>query len=58
MQSHQSRGEHQRSDFPETDPNFEFNCIVKMSNNEDELIISKFPKEVKKKPLKNCTKND
>ncbi|AQL31350.1 succinate dehydrogenase [Prochlorococcus sp. RSP50] len=51
MQRNESRGAHQRSDFPQTDPNFELNCIVRMSNNEDELIISKVPKKKLRKNL-------
>ncbi len=42
LQRNESRGAHQRSDFPLLDPLFEFNCVVSMDDN-DNLKISKVP---------------
>ena len=42
LQRNESRGAHQRSDFPSLDPLFQFNCVVSMDN-ENNLKISKVP---------------
>ena len=47
LQRNESRGAHQRSDFPLLDPLFQFNCVVSMVD--DDLKISKVPlKELNK----------
>ena len=48
LQRNESRGAHQRSDFPLLDPLFQFNCVVSM-NDDNNLKISKIPlKELNK----------
>ncbi len=42
LQRNESRGAHQRSDFPSLDPLFQFNCVVKMDD-DNNLKISKEP---------------
>ena len=52
LQRNESRGAHQRSDFPLLDPLFEFNCVVSMDDDND-LTISKLPlKELSKEQNK------
>ncbi len=47
LQRNESRGAHQRSDFPLLDPLFQFNCVISMCDNN--LKISKVPlKELNK----------
>ena len=47
LQRNESRGAHQRSDFPLLDPLFKFNCVISMDDNN--LKISKVPlKELNK----------
>ena len=41
LQRNESRGAHQRSDFPLLDPLFQFNCVVCMDD--DNLKVSKVP---------------
>ena len=41
LQRNESRGAHQRSDFPLLDPLFQFNCVVSMDD--DNLKISRVP---------------
>ena len=41
LQRNESRGAHQRSDFPLLDPLFQFNCVVSMDDNN--LKISRVP---------------
>ena len=48
LQRNESRGAHQRSDFPLLDPLFQFNCVVSMDD-DNNLKISKVPlKELNK----------
>ena len=48
LQRNESRGAHQRSDFPLLDPLFQFNCVVSMGDDEN-LKISNVPlKELNK----------
>ncbi len=48
LQRNESRGAHQRIDFPLIDPLFQFNCVVRMDD-DDNLKISKVPiKELNK----------
>ena len=42
LQRNESRGAHQRSDFPLLDPLCQFNCLISMDNNSN-LKISKVP---------------
>ena len=42
LQRNESRGAHQRSDFPLLDPLFQFNCVVSMDD-DNNLKISKVP---------------
>ena len=49
LERNESRGSHQRSDFPNLDPYCQFNCLVSMDENSN-LQISKVPlKELNKK---------
>ena len=52
----ESRGAHQRSDFPIIDPSFKFNCLVSMDENGD-LKISKRPQKELNKKLKTIIKS-
>ena len=52
LQRNESRGAHQRSDFPLLDPLFQFNCVVSMDE-DNNLKISKVPlKELNKEQKK------
>jgi len=52
----ESRGAHQRSDFPSINPNFQFNSVVIMDQDEN-LKISKIPLKELNKNLKNIIQN-
>jgi len=61
LERNESRGAHQRSDFPDLDPNCQYNCLVKMEDN-NILKISKLPLKELNKNLKvmimNTTKEE
>ena len=61
LHRNESRGAHQRSDFPSLDPSFQFNCIVSMDKNSN-LKISKVPikelNEKQKKIIKNAKREE
>ena len=61
LERNESRGAHQRSDFPDLDPNCQYNCLVKMEDN-NILKISKLPlKELNenlKRMIMNTTKEE
>ena len=51
LERNESRGAHQRSDFPDLDPHCQFNCLVSMDENSN-LKISKSPLKGLNKKLK------
>ena len=56
LQRNESRGAHQRSDFPLLDSSFQFNCVVSMDD-DDNLKISKVPLKELNKEQKLIVKN-
>ena len=56
LQRNESRGAHQRSDFPLLDPLFQFNCVVSMDDYNN-LKISKVPLKELNKEQKIIVKN-
>jgi len=56
LQRNESRGAHQRSDFPLLDPLFKFNCVVSMDD-DDNLKISQVPLKELNKEQKIIVKN-
>ena len=56
LQRNESRGAHQRSDFPSLDPLFKFNCVVSMDD-DNNLKISKVPLKELNKEQKIIVKN-
>ena len=56
LERQESRGAHQRSDFPILDPTCQFNCLVSMSENSD-LKITRSPLKELNKKLKIIIKN-
>ena len=61
LQRNESRGAHQRSDFPLLDPLFQFNCVVRLGD-DDNLKISRVSlKELnqeQKKIVKNAKRDE
>ena len=53
LERNESRGAHQRSDFQETDPSCEFNCLIQMDLTSQKLKVSKSPLKKLTKPLQN-----
>ena len=53
----ESRGSHQRSDFPNLNKDFNFNCVVNMDRNNNSLNLSKFPIKVLNEDLKKIIRN-
>ncbi len=43
LEREESRGAHQRSDFPEINNNLKFNCLVEKDNKNNNLKVSKLP---------------
>ncbi len=56
LERNESRGAHQRSDFPILDPSCQFNCVVKMDENSN-LKISKVPLKFLNEKLKKIIAN-
>tara|TARA_Y100000991_G_scaffold158243_1_gene120714 strand:+ start:1 stop:936 length:936 start_codon:yes stop_codon:yes gene_type:complete len=56
IQRNESRGAHQRSDFPMLDPSCQFNCVVSMDDNSN-LKISKVPLKVLNEDQKTIVAN-
>ena len=56
LQRNESRGAHQRSDFPTLDESCQFNCLISMDENEN-LKISKVPLKVLDEKLKTIITN-
>ena len=52
LKRNESRGAHQRSDFTETNINFEFNCIVAFDKEEKNLKVTKIPLKKPKDELR------
>ncbi len=52
LERNESRGAHQRSDFPQLNTSFEFNCLVSMDDKNSKLIISKVSLKQPNKNLK------
>ncbi len=57
LQRNESRGAHQRNDFPKLEASCQFNCLVSMDQNND-LIISKLPLKELNKKLKTIINNE
>jgi len=61
LQRNESRGAHQRSDFPRLDPSYKFNCLISMDENHN-LKISKLPikelNEEQKKIIENVKREE
>ncbi len=53
----ESRGSHQRSDYPLTNKNFEFNCLVRFENQSKNLKITKVPLKSLSDELKKIISN-
>ncbi len=53
----ESRGSHQRSDFPNLNKDFNFNCVVNMDRINNNLNLSKFPIKVLNEDLKKIIRN-
>ena len=56
LERNESRGAHQRDDFPILDSQFQYNCLVKMDDNSN-LKISKAPLKKLDKELKGIIAN-
>ena len=54
----ESRGAHQRSDFPDLNREFNFNCSVNMDENNGNLKISKIPLKKLNENLKSIVQNN
>ena len=53
LERNESRGAHQRSDFQETDPSCEFNCLIQIDLTSQKLKVSKSPLKKLNKSLQN-----
>ncbi len=53
----ESRGAHQRSDFPKINNSLDFNLVISLDSHKENLIISKLPLKKLKSNLKNIISN-
>ena len=52
LERNESRGAHQRDDFAKTNINFDFNCLVQLNKENNDLEVTKIPLKKVKEHLK------